>query len=241
MKISDLSDAPSHKDTSFVKDYGYPLYIGIDSIRSRGFHEFKNNSRPPRDTIKVLHNLANHLSMKKLGVNIRQGIFSTKDSSHAGSFGEHIMRFVPNDGYEMFCNPEVEDFTVHSTHGSEYKKIDRNISGHIAYIIGKVFADTSYYSGRKYINFINNSSIDFDKFNIVEVSKPFFEDNYFSEKGITSQGIKDKFYKELENLWMIFYNDVKSYVDGLIKVTDLNAIPKNVEIITFPYNGFWMI
>jgi hypothetical protein len=253
MKISDLKDSPSIKESQFYKQYGAnSLFIGTDNRMaggvlqsSSGFHKYRQNERIPRDTFIVHHALANYLSEKKFGVKVRQGVFSTRSSYHAELFGEKVYRFIPNDGYEMFYNPDVEDFTVHSLTRSELsnntiQKHARVIESELRFIMRMIFNRT--YPTKGYIKFLrdNYQGIDYDTFNVSDFSKKYFE-KLFEEHDMTDEYLKKQFYNKLDQLWMDYYKDIKYYIDGLKKVSDLNEVRPEVEIITFPYNGFWLI
>ena len=255
MKISDLKDSPDPKETEFYKKNGLTsLYIGIDRRYEdgelkvvRGFHQYQPSFRKPRDTFIILHNLANHLSQKKFGVQIRQGIFSTRSEHHADIFGNEVYRFIPDDGYDMFYNPKVKDFTVHSLNGHENSQKQRRvIERGVREIMRNAFFDHSFKSS-DYIKHLLEGvdKINYDTFNVFEVSKAYF-DKYFNEhkdkfKYLGDKVYQKKFYTELEKFWQEYYNDVKFYVDGLKKVTDIKEVGEDIEIITFPYNGFWLI
>jgi len=250
MKISDLKDSPDPSNSQFVKEYGISsLYIGanpvsITSPTPRGFHEFETNKRTPRDTFVVLHNLTNYLSKKKLGVNVRQGIFSTKSKHNAEVFGTEVYRFVPNDGYEMYYNPEVEDFTVHSLQGgSKGKKLNRAIESSMSLIFENVYNSVGIPRGR-YTNYLKDhaSEIDYENFvnSVMELSTKMI-DEFLDSKGFKGINKREELYGQVKEIWENYYKDVKFYVDGLKKVEDIKAVGEDIEIITFPYNGFWLI
>lgn len=240
MKIRDLQDAPAHKNSEFVTQHGYALYIGSGTHSYRGYHEFEPNNREPRDTFSILHHLANHLSYKRFGVNIRQGIFSSKSKEVASYYGDVTLRFVPNDGYHMYYNPDVGDFTIDSTHGREYKKIERTIVSHVNSIVGKTLMDLNYRGGRKYLSYLKTANVNYDTFNIIELSRQYFDKEYFTGRDLGSATI-ERFYAKLGEMWDVYYGDVEKYVDGLKKVNDLGRVPNYIEVITFPVNGFWLV
>lgn len=251
MKISDLKDSPDFKETQFYKDYGASaLFVGIDrrsGVIHSGFHEYVPSDRKPRDTFILFHELANYMSMQKLGINIRQGIFATRKSSHAQVFGDVVYRLIPNDGYEMFYNPDVEDFTVHTLQsGRTYQKQARVIESHSRVFFRYAF-DHGFDKSKDYTRYLrdNVGKIDYSNFieSVFTLSKTFFED-YFEDYELDDEKLKEKFYTELKKMWVNYYEDIKFYIDGLIKIKDITGVSsgtEGIEVITFPYNGFWLV
>jgi hypothetical protein len=241
MKINEVVDNidESYKETGYYNKYGAgELFVGINTtyqgiLEYEGFHEFKQKVRKPVDTYIVLHKLANKISQEKLGLPIRSGIFTSKDKKHADTFGNTVFRMIPNDGYEAYYNPNVQDFTVEG----DFKKQKRAIGYHLMSGLYDERGGPRIRFVHDFLDYLSDRSDDVDYDNFQQSI-----DNLFSK---FSEGADEKFKSEtpevVGKIFKRYHDEIVNYVDGMVKIDDFTKAKTGYEIIIFPFNGFWFI
>lgn len=236
MRIDDVTKITEYKTTEFYEDYGRKaLYVGLLD-GSAGFFEFVKKERIPTHTFVLFHRYVNLHTKKKFGLPLRNGIFVTKDRKMAHFFGS-VHNVVPNDGYRMFTNYSVVDFSIHSFYKQGLaKKMMRNI----VYLVSGELKDTNIkFSDISLI--INNLSQRHD-----EVNYETLDVSDILEKAIKevlediSDEDKQKFIDVMFKIMANYKKDLDKYIDGIEEITDLNTVDGS-EIMLFPLNGFWIL
>jgi len=241
MKINEVIDTKdrSYQETSYYKEYGSgDLFVGVNTqyqgiLDYEGFHEFKPRVRKPVDTFIVLHKLTNKLSMEMMGIPIRSGIFTSRDKKHADTFGDTVFRMIPNDGYDAYYNPNVQDFTV----DGDYKKQKRAIGYHLMSNLYDQTGGPKIRFIHKFLDHLadNSDNIDYDNFG-ESINQMFMK---FSE-GVDEEYIS-KTPEYVGKVFDKYYREIVKYIEGMEKITDFNNVKVGYEIIIFPHNGFWFI
>lgn len=64
----------------------------------------------PLDTSDLVHDTVNKMANKKLGMNVRNGMFGTLNAQAASAYGKVTM-LIPLGDYKIFYCPDIKDFT----------------------------------------------------------------------------------------------------------------------------------
>jgi hypothetical protein len=113
----------AYKETNWFKNDMF-LYRGLKSKTFKTLNipnvGIRNN---PKDTPVRIHNSVNDISMNKIGINIRNGVFSIFDREIASYYGYSVHIVIPTKDTKMFMNKNVKDFTSHIMLASESKHL----------------------------------------------------------------------------------------------------------------------
>lgn len=97
---------------NFEKSFPPYLYHGSNYFPAEEVIVKQKFRTEPRDTVKLVHNFVNDLSMEKLGIPIRNLLFTSTCKHRISDYGdEKFMVFPLSDDYKLFYNEVVDDFT----------------------------------------------------------------------------------------------------------------------------------
>lgn len=122
MKITDIYESETSieqvietiKNSKWFKESTYDLLRGVRNALPddtyKEVHISKDRERRPVDSTIQFHDFANKLSMKTLGVKIRNGLFVTPTLSQAKNYGDLVVVFPIDDDLSLYNNPSCYDF-----------------------------------------------------------------------------------------------------------------------------------
>lgn len=100
------------RNSKWFKESKYDLYRGLKKdFEYKKVYIDKQRDRKPTDTRHLVHDFTNEYSNEKLGVKIRNGLYTSMSYREVSEYGSLYLVF-PLDNTELYFNPKIKDFYI---------------------------------------------------------------------------------------------------------------------------------